>query len=187
MSRFQQFFSLNPAHFCIFVFIRDKPSWQSTIYRHRAACYVNLDYSIVTPIYNTIVVSTNVLDCAPAFNRLDGTPNLFFQCVKSLYYFVLHASHRLLDRNKITKILVNFTKKIVYSLWLKNSVFIYSGIIIPVDVTGKYSKSGFEIRRWQRYCLHNLAPYRFSLFRYTGKKNMVKSTGRSPVANFTLA
>ena len=47
---------------------------------------------------------------------------------------------------------------------LLNSPRIYSGIIIPVNVTGKYSKSSFKIRRWQRYCLHNLAPFRFSLY-----------------------
>ena len=57
----------------------------------------------------------------------------------------------------MTKLLVNFTRKIVYLLWLKNSGYIYSGAIIPVNVTRKYSKSSFKIRRWQRYCLHNLA------------------------------
>ena len=59
----------------------------------------------------------------------------------------------------MTKLLVNFTRKIVYLLWLKNSGI----IVIPVNVTGKYSNSSFKIRRWQCYCLHNLAPFRFSL------------------------
>ena len=59
----------------------------------------------------------------------------------------------------MTKRMVQFTRKIVYLLWLQNS-----GIIIPVNITGKYSKSSFKIRRWQRYCLHNLAPFRFSLY-----------------------
>ena len=53
----------------------------------------------------------------------------------------------------MTKLLVNITRKIVYLLWLQNSGYIYSGIIIPVNVTGKYSKSSFKICRWQRYCL----------------------------------
>ena len=50
----------------------------------------------------------------------------------------------------MTKFLVNFTRKIVYLLRLKNSgyLYIYSGIIIPVNVTGKNSKSSFKIRRW---------------------------------------
>ena len=47
----------------------------------------------------------------------------------------------------MTKLLVNFTKKIVYLLWLQNSGYTYSGIIIPVNVTGKYSESSFKIRR----------------------------------------
>ena len=66
----------------------------------------------------------------------------------------------------MTKPLVNFTRKIVYLLWLQNSGYIYSDIIIiiPVNVTGKYSKSSFKIRRWQRYCQHNLARFRFSLY-----------------------
>ena len=64
----------------------------------------------------------------------------------------------------VDKVLVNFTRKIVYLLWLQNSVYIHSGIIIPVNVTEKYSKSSFKIRHWQRYCLHNLAPCRFSLY-----------------------
>ena len=34
----------------------------------------------------------------------------------------------------MTKLLVNFNRKIVYLLWLKNSGCIYSGIIIPVKV-----------------------------------------------------
>ena len=34
----------------------------------------------------------------------------------------------------MTKLLVNFTRKIVYLLWLQNSGYIYSGIIISVDV-----------------------------------------------------
>ena len=63
----------------------------------------------------------------------------------------------------MTKLLGNFTRKIVCSLWLQNSGYIYSGIIIPVNVTGKYSQSNFKIRRWQRCCLHNLAAFRFSL------------------------
>ena len=50
----------------------------------------------------------------------------------------------------MTKLLINFTRKIVYLLWLQNSGYIYSGIIIPVDVTEKYSKSSLKIRRWQR-------------------------------------
>ena len=41
----------------------------------------------------------------------------------------------------MTKLLVKFTRKIVYLLWLQNSGYIYFGIIIPVNVTGKYSKS----------------------------------------------
>ena len=41
----------------------------------------------------------------------------------------------------MTKLLVIFTRKIVYLLWLQNYSYIYSGIIIPVNVTGKYSKS----------------------------------------------
>ena len=41
----------------------------------------------------------------------------------------------------MTKLLVNFNRKIVYLLWLKNPDYIYSGIIIPVNVTGKYNKS----------------------------------------------
>ena len=36
---------------------------------------------------------------------------------------------------------------------VKNSGYIYPGIMIPVNATGKYSKSSFKIRRWQRYCL----------------------------------
>ena len=56
----------------------------------------------------------------------------------------------------MTKRLANFAKKIVHLLWLKNSGYTYYGIIIPVNVTGKYSKSSFKISRWQRYCLHNL-------------------------------
>ena len=48
----------------------------------------------------------------------------------------------------MTKLLVNFTRKIVYILWLQNSGYIYFGIIILVNVTGKYSKSSFKIRRW---------------------------------------
>ena len=59
----------------------------------------------------------------------------------------------------MTKLLVNFTRRIVYLLRLQNS-----GIIILFNVTGKYSKSSFKIRRWQRYSLHNLAPFRFSLY-----------------------
>ena len=43
------------------------------------------------------------------------------------------------------KILVNFTRKIVNLLWLQNS-----SIIISLNVTEKYSKSSFKIRRWQR-------------------------------------
>ena len=35
----------------------------------------------------------------------------------------------------MTKILVNFTRKIVSLLWLQNSGYIYSGIIIPVNIT----------------------------------------------------
>ena len=42
-------------------------------------------------------------------------------------------------------------------------IYIHSDFIIPVNVTGKYSKSSFKIRRWQRYCLHNLVPFRFLL------------------------
>ena len=58
----------------------------------------------------------------------------------------------------MTKLLVNFTRKIVYLLSVQNS-----GIIIPVNVTGKYSKSSFKIRHWHRSCLHNLAPFPFTL------------------------
>ena len=58
----------------------------------------------------------------------------------------------------MSKFLVNFMRKIGYLLWLQNS-----SVIILVNVTGKYSESSFKIRRWQRYCLHNLAPFRFSL------------------------
>ena len=64
----------------------------------------------------------------------------------------------------MTKLLVNFTKKMVCLLWLQNSGYTYSGIIITVNNTRKYSKSSFKIRRWQRYCLHNLAPFRFSVY-----------------------
>ena len=64
----------------------------------------------------------------------------------------------------MTQLLVNFTRKIVYLLWLQNFSYIYSGIIIPVNFTGKYSKSSFKIGRWKRYCLYNLAPFRFSLY-----------------------
>ena len=46
------------------------------------------------------------------------------------------------------KLLVNFTRKIVYLLWFQNSGYIYSGIVIPVTVTRKYSRSSFKIRRW---------------------------------------
>ena len=37
----------------------------------------------------------------------------------------------------MTKLLVNFTRKIVYLSWLENSgyIHIYSGIIIPVNFT----------------------------------------------------
>ena len=59
----------------------------------------------------------------------------------------------------MTKLLVNFTRKIVYLLWLQNSGYIYSGIILPVNVTGKYSKSSFKIRRY----VHNLTRFRFPL------------------------
>ena len=52
----------------------------------------------------------------------------------------------------------------VYLLMLQNSGYTYSGIIIPDNITGKYSESSFKIRRWQRYCLHNLSPFRFSLY-----------------------
>ena len=52
----------------------------------------------------------------------------------------------------MNKLLVNFTKKIVFLLWLKISGYIYSGIIISVNVTGKCSKNSFKIRRWQRHC-----------------------------------
>ena len=51
-----------------------------------------------------------------------------------------------------------------YLLWLQNSGYIYSGIIIHVNVAEKYSKSSFTIRRWQRYCLHSIAPFRSSLY-----------------------
>ena len=48
----------------------------------------------------------------------------------------------------MTKLLVNFTRKIVYLLWLRNSGYIYSGIIISVNVTGKYNKSSFKISNY---------------------------------------
>ena len=32
----------------------------------------------------------------------------------------------------MNKLLINFTRKIIYLLWLQNSDYIYSGIIIPV-------------------------------------------------------
>ena len=67
----------------------------------------------------------------------------------------------------MTKLLVNFTRRIVYLLWIRNSGYIYSAINNPVNVTGKYSKSSFKIRRWQRYCLHS---GRLFIFRYTRKK-----------------
>ena len=57
------------------------------------------------------------------------------------------------------KLLVDFTRKFVFLLWLQNS-----GIIIPVNVTEKCSKISFKIRCWQRYCLDNLAPFRFLLY-----------------------
>ena len=47
----------------------------------------------------------------------------------------------------MTKLLVDFIRKIVYLLWLKNSGYIYSGIIIPVNVTGKCNKISFKICR----------------------------------------
>ena len=50
----------------------------------------------------------------------------------------------------MTKLLVNLTKKIVYLLWLQNSGYIYSSIIITVNVKGKYSKSSFKIRGVQK-------------------------------------
>ena len=43
----------------------------------------------------------------------------------------------------MTKLLVNFSRKIVYLLWLRNSGYIHSGIIISVNITEKYSKSDF--------------------------------------------
>ena len=49
--------------------------------------------------------------------------------------------------------------QIIYLLCSQNS-----GIIIPANVTGKYSKCSFRIRRWQRYCLYNLVPFRFSSY-----------------------
>ena len=39
---------------------------------------------------------------------------------------------------KMTLLLVNFTRKIVYLSWLKNSVYIYPDIIISVNITEKY-------------------------------------------------
>ena len=38
----------------------------------------------------------------------------------------------------MTQLLVNFTRKIVYLSWLKNSVYIYPDIIISVNITEKY-------------------------------------------------
>ena len=38
----------------------------------------------------------------------------------------------------MTKLLVNITRKMIYLLWLQNAGYIYSGIIIPVNVIGKY-------------------------------------------------
>ena len=52
-------------------------------------------------------------------------------------------------------------------LWLRNCGYTCSGITISVNVIGKYSKSSFKIRRWQRYCLHS---GRLFIFRYTRKK-----------------
>ena len=67
----------------------------------------------------------------------------------------------------MTKLLVNFTRNFFHLLWLQNSGCIYSGIIIPVNVRGKYSTSSFKIRRLQRYCLHNvmIASVRSSILR----------------------
>ena len=64
----------------------------------------------------------------------------------------------------MTNLLVNFTRKIVYLLWLKNPGYTYSGIIVPVNVIEKYSKSSFKIRRCQRYRLYKQAPFRFLLY-----------------------
>ena len=64
----------------------------------------------------------------------------------------------------MTKFLINFTRKIICLLWLKMSSYIYSGIVITVNVNKRYGKSSFMIRRLQRYCLLNLAPFRFSLY-----------------------
>ena len=55
---------------------------------------------------------------------------------------------------------------------------VYPGIIIPVNVTGKNSKSSFKIRHWQRYYLHNLAP-----FRYTCKPRHFDSRGAAPTTD----
>ena len=50
------------------------------------------------------------------------------------------------DSVKITKLLVHFTRKNVYLLWLQNSGNIYSVIITLLNVAGKCSKSSFKIR-----------------------------------------
>ena len=84
----------------------------------------------------------------------------------------------------MTKLLVNFTRKIVYLSWLQNSGYIYLGIIIPVNVTGKHSKSSFRIRRWQRYCLNNLVHFCFSL--YMQASAFWLSRGNSQHATFSL-
>ena len=47
----------------------------------------------------------------------------------------------------MTKILVNFTRKIVYLLWLQNFGYIYFANIISVNASEKYSKNSFKIPR----------------------------------------
>ena len=52
----------------------------------------------------------------------------------------------------MTKLLVNLTRKIVYygQKILVIYIYIYSGIIIPVHVRGKYSTCSFKIYRWKQ-------------------------------------
>ena len=52
-------------------------------------------------------------------------------------------------------------------------------------VTVKYSKSSFKIRCWQRYCLHNLTPFRFSAYiqtiKYFGQVVCEKGNASTPL------
>ena len=70
------------------------------------------------------------------------------------------------------KLLINFTRKIVYILCLQNSGYTYSGIIISANVTGKYSKSIIV----SRYAVGSVKVYtiwRLFVFRHTGILTLV--------------